>query len=99
MNETQARLVRDLRVEHGCSYQTVARKFFDAFGKTKYCKDPESAIYSLDGETGLHEFDNGKLPKKARVIEYLFSKDAGESLCDLSRTFYKEDISGGWTHV
>jgi len=99
MNEAQARLVRDLRVEHGCSYQTVARKFFEAFGKTKYCKDPESAIYSLDGQTGVHEFEDGKLPKEARVIEYLFNKTTGESLCDVSRSFYKEDTHVGWTHA
>jgi len=99
MNEVQARLVRDLRVEHGCSYQTVARKFFEAFGETIHCKDPESAIYSLNGKTSVHEYADGILPKKARVIEYLFGESAGRSLCNTSRAFYKEESTEGWTHT
>lgn len=98
MNDTQARLVRQYRVEHGCSYKTIARKYYEQFGETSLCKKPVSAIIHVDGGHTLHKFADGELPKTARVVEYLFDDADGKKLCNAAINILKEDEADGWVY-
>jgi hypothetical protein len=102
MNETQARSVRTLRIDQNCSYQTVARKFYEEYGSTKYCKEPTGALYSNMDVNPLnvtqHIYADGDIPcDNYRIVENLFSRDSGFALCEAARTHFREDPGGGWS--
>ena len=85
MNEEQARFVKKLKIDHGCSSATVARKFYEKFGPTKYCNEPTGYIYfDLDAEKAkMHNISKDgpfEASSNHRVIEKLFDDDCGEEL-------------------
>lgn len=101
MTEEQARYVKKLKVDQNCSYQTIARKFCEEFGKTKHCMQPESILlHNLDVEPPAvvnHKTQDGDIPyKEYRVIEYLYSSTAGQDLCTAARSQLSEDVTAGW---
>jgi hypothetical protein len=102
MTEPQTRTVRTLRIDQNCSYQTVARKFYEEYGSTKYCKEPVGVLYCDVDSTSLqvkpHSYTDGDIPcDNYRVIENLFSRDHGFALCEAARLHFNEDPGDGWT--
>jgi hypothetical protein len=104
MTEDQARYIRKLKVDQNCSYQTIARMFYQENGTTTHCSSPESVLlHNLDVDPPAvvhHRLSDGDIPyKKYRVIEHLFSVSAGQSLCTAARKELKEDITAGWSDM
>tara|TARA_R110002051_G_C8470945_1_gene460001 strand:- start:277 stop:603 length:327 start_codon:yes stop_codon:yes gene_type:complete len=87
MTEEQAQFTRKLYHDQSCSYQTVARKYYEEFGPTALCKDPRAVIYyDLDkNESVYHDYSNGDIPSsKYSIIEQLFNIEDGEDLVSQS---------------
>jgi hypothetical protein len=104
MNDKQARCVRKLKVEQDCSYPTIARKFHQEFGETDYCNknNATSALYfNLDKVSDgvqVHNFDSGPIPvNEYKLVEYLFSPEVGESLCNAAVAFLNKFSDEGWS--
>jgi len=97
MTEEQAKFVKKLRIDHGCSSATVARKFYEQYGSTDYCDTPTGYIY-FDvpaGTTKVHNITrDGRFVESTdkRVIENLFDSTCGESLYRAAMYRLKDDI-------
>jgi hypothetical protein len=104
MNDQQARFVRKLKVEHNCSYPTIARQFYNEYGDTTLCSkdNAERVMYfdmeDIDSGVKIHNLREGSIPDSSiRVVEYIFSTATGESLCSHARSFFDETIGDGWS--
>jgi hypothetical protein len=97
MTEEQAKFVKKLRIDHGCSSATVARKFYEKYGSTDYCDTPTGYIYFdvQSGSTKVHNIiKDGCFVEDTdkKVIENLFDSTCGDSLYRAAMSQLKEDI-------
>jgi hypothetical protein len=83
MTDSQAQFVRKLYYDQSCSYQTVARKYYEEYGPNKLCNDPKAVIY-YDIEkkkTVYHNYCDGDIEcDKYSIVEKLFDDVSGSRL-------------------